>query len=106
MDKLKHIFAHHKRTPKFSKPFEHSPVRIWKIFLIATTLLSIGAVIASWFFFRTLTTDAVFDSDVQGSSGELIQHSKLETVLSHYKDKTEKFKQYSEEKPVIKDPSI
>jgi heme/copper-type cytochrome/quinol oxidase subunit 2 len=106
MEKLKHLFARQKHSPEFKKPFAYSPERVWKIMLLVSGMILIVIIVLSWFFFRALSSDSVFDSNGRSSKSELIHRSKLEVVLSHYKEKAQKFKTLQTEKPSIEDPSL
>lgn len=108
MENLKHIFSHpkEKHTASFKKVFSYHPERVWGIILLVIFVLMMAFAAGSWFFFRMLSNDTIFDSDARRSGSELIQHSKLELVLSHYKAKAEKFKKLQLEKPAIVDPSL
>jgi hypothetical protein len=106
MEKLKKFFNRKKHGFHFKKQYAFMPERVWHLCLLILALCVIGAIAFSWFFFSSMMNDAVFDSDARSSGGQVIKRDKLESVLTHYKDKIKMFKSLSEEGPVIKDPSL
>lgn len=106
MEKFKHLFTRQKHTVQFKKPFRYFPERVWTTLLISAAVLIVVVIILSWFFFRALSNDSVFEGDALASKSELIHRSKLEIVLSHYREKAAMFKKLSVEKPQIADPSL
>lgn len=106
METLKHFFSKTKKAPSFKKLFSYSPEYIWGAYIIVTAVLVILIGIFSWFYFRMITSDSIFDSEAVIKSNQLIQYKKLEAVLDHYKGKAQQFRTLSETKPTIVDPSL
>jgi hypothetical protein len=83
------------------------PTHMWHMILTLSFVLVLIAGALSWYLYIQIVRDEAFKASPKSpSNSALIKHSKLNEVLTEYKERETKFNELKEAAPVIQDPSL
>lgn len=97
------------RTKSTTKPQSHfftNPYKLWSLFLSLAFILAICLGLFSYILFRKVATDSIGQENTSSAKpAELINHDKLNAVLSSFDEKQKVFSDAEASLPNIADPS-